>query len=86
MRYCLTPGCPELVTKGRCPAHRPTEEQRGYGREWRRVRKAVVQAQPWCSWCGATSDLVADHVVSGDPSALQTLCRSCNSKKVHLNR
>jgi hypothetical protein len=27
--------------------------------------------------------LVTDHVVSGDRSVVQVLCRACNSRKVH---
>lgn len=40
-----------------------------------------------CCHCGSSSDLTVDHIVPErlggtlDPSNLQTLCRSCNSKK-----
>jgi 5-methylcytosine-specific restriction endonuclease McrA len=43
-----------------------------------------------CKWCGATSDLIADHITSRrnggshHPDNLQCLCQSCNSRKVGL--
>jgi 5-methylcytosine-specific restriction enzyme A len=68
-----------------------TTSQRGYGTAHQRRRKALIQAQPWCSQCGATEDLTADHVVllshGGDPNGpLQVLCRSCNSKRRAMQR
>jgi 5-methylcytosine-specific restriction endonuclease McrA len=47
---------------------------------------AVIAAHPWCSNCGATSDLTADHVTplarGGHPlGPLRVLCRSCNSSR-----
>ena len=62
---CAHPGCPALVTSGRCPTHRPpdrrpTSTQRGYGQPWRRTSKAFLQAHPWCVDCGAPST-ESDH-------------------------
>ncbi len=43
--------------------------------------------QPWCSNCGATHDLVVDHVMpihlagTDHPDNLQVLCRSCNAMR-----
>jgi len=60
---------------------------RQYDSRARRARaRAQVAASPWCARCNATSDLTADHIVAiangGDPDGpLQTLCRSCNSRK-----
>lgn len=89
-RPCLQPGCPALTTTGaRCPTHtrakdRQRQQARGdtYDWEWRQISKAAREAQPWCSRCGATTDLTTDHV---DPRSLQAgvvvLCRPCNSSK-----
>lgn len=90
---CSYPGCPERAN-GRCTAHtpqrnrskdrpdRPSPAQRGYDSQHRRDSKACITDQPWCSWCGAETDLVADHLVAGLPEyGYQTLCRSCNTKR-----
>jgi 5-methylcytosine-specific restriction protein A len=68
-------------------AIRPTANARGYTAQWQKISAQARAAQPWCSKCRATSDLVADHIVplrSGGQSIIenvQVLCRSCNSKK-----
>ena len=72
MRPCLHPGCPTLVTKGRCPTHRTTTTQRGYGSEWQRYSRAKRAQQPWCSTCGRTDDLTTDHTTDA------VYCRSCH--------
>jgi 5-methylcytosine-specific restriction endonuclease McrA len=58
--------------------------RRTYAEQQRRAQQ--VQAQPWCSDCGATTDLTAEHInpvaTSGDEHGeLVTLCRPCNSKR-----
>ncbi len=51
------------------------------------LRASILARDGCCLRCGALADLVIDHikpVLSGgdnDPGNLQTLCRSCNSKK-----
>ncbi len=65
---CSVPGCPELTTGGRCPAHqreaeqqRGTAAERGYdARRWARIRRAYLYAHPWCVLCGRTA-VVVDH-------------------------
>jgi len=82
---CLSPRCPGFaVSRGYCEQHKRTEAERGYGREWRATRTA--RRGPECVTCGAMSDLVTDHVVNGDPSTVQTLCRSCNTAKRNRER
>ena len=82
---CLTPRCPGFaVARGYCAMHRRSEADRHYGAEWRKTRKARTGSA--CVLCGATRDLVLDHVVNGDPSRVQTLCRSCNSAKRNRER
>jgi 5-methylcytosine-specific restriction protein A len=59
VRVCSEPGCPELVDKGKCEAHRlaarkrsdrsrPSSSQRGYDAKWRRTRAAFLRAHPIC--------------------------------------
>lgn len=85
---CSTPRCPHLKP---CPVHRAprapgqhrrSTSERGYGSKHQAASKACIEAQPWCSWCGAYEDLVADHIVPGQPEdGYQTLCRSCNTRR-----
>ncbi|MBA3735178.1 MAG: HNH endonuclease [Actinobacteria bacterium] len=60
--------------------------RRGYGNRHKQRARQTVTAQPWCSDCGATTDLTADHVTpmaaGGHPlGQLRVLCRSCNSRR-----
>ncbi len=74
MMPCLEPGCPVLVERGRCKAHRirypdrrPTAARRGYDATWRRVRAAYLRAQPFCEACEregrTTAAQLVDHIV-----------------------
>ena len=82
---CLSPRCPGRgVHRGYCDQHRRSEADRGYGRDWRATR--TTRRGSACVLCGATSDLVTDHVRNGDPSLVQTLCRSCNTAKRNRER
>jgi 5-methylcytosine-specific restriction protein A len=59
--------------------HKRTDEQRGYGWEWVKVRRKVRASV--CCRCGTTEDLTVDHIIpksmggTDDPSNLRTLCR-----------
>lgn len=87
---CAQPGCPELVSIAcpRCPKHEQ-EYQRERNRrrthykgQWRKTSQAARRAQPFCSRCGATADLTADHVQARSLDAgVDVLCRSCNTRK-----
>jgi hypothetical protein len=63
MRVCSEPGCPELVTKGRCPEHSTAYElrrgktsARGYGFRHQRLRARwapkVAGGKVNCARCG----------------------------------
>ncbi|HEX2111582.1 MAG TPA: HNH endonuclease [Gaiellaceae bacterium] len=46
----------------------------------------MIAAQPYCSHCGATRGLTADHLIplarGGNPlGPLRVLCRRCNSRR-----
>jgi 5-methylcytosine-specific restriction protein A len=91
-RPCADQPCPELVIRGsRCPRHdrqhRPNANQRGYTYRWQQLVARAIDAQPWCSACGATEDLTGDHIhprSKGGQATIENvrvLCRSCNSRK-----
>lgn len=66
LRPCGTPGCPELVARGRCASHqqraqvvdrqhRGTAAERGYGARWQRARVVFLGANPLCRPCSRKS-------------------------------
>lgn len=64
MKPCLT--CGEPSPESRCPDHQPDDHQRtryerGYDNKWDRLSRKARKLQPFCSDCGATDDLQADH-------------------------
>lgn len=86
--------CDTLTENPRCDLHRPKpkpkpkRKQAGYDSQWKRISKQARKEQPFCLWCGATTDLQADHT----PEAwerrerglairlqdLRVLCGPCN--------
>lgn len=40
---------------------KPTAHQRGYDSAWTRLSRRARKLQPFCTDCGATNDLQADH-------------------------
>jgi len=88
MPWAAKPKCgiPECHHNRPCPKHRTkrtlTTGQRGYDGAHKRAAKAQLDKQPYCSWCGTTEDLCADHVEPGNPDAgYDTLCRRHNSQR-----
>jgi 5-methylcytosine-specific restriction enzyme A len=95
-RNCAEPGCPNLVTSGRCPAHRIprkpdsrlsyADRPGGPGRYWSANRARFLTAHPFCEHCGMAATDVDHRVarVRGGSDAwpnLQALCHSCHSRK-----
>jgi 5-methylcytosine-specific restriction protein A len=105
-RPCRHPGCPALVTGqgSRCPQHaraksqafdaqRGTPDERGYGQNWRRLRKMVLAENPLCADPFNVHEgrpVVAtdvDHIRAkrdggtDDVTNLQSLCHACHSRK-----
>jgi hypothetical protein len=82
-RPCLA--CGELVSGASYhPSCRPPKAKtaaRGYDAAWQRAAREAIAAQPWCSACGATSDLTGHHPAGdkADRDSIVVLCRSCNS-------
>jgi len=68
LKTCSTPGCPELVAKGRCSTcdgeadqRRGTRQQRGYGRQHtNRFRPGVLRKHPLCV-CTDTAQTATHH-------------------------
>lgn len=91
LRPCSQPGCPELVTAGRCASHtpaRPTAAHRGYDSAWQRLRARYLSNHYLCmvDQCYATASDV-DHVLpralggSDDERNLQALCSTHHKRK-----
>jgi 5-methylcytosine-specific restriction enzyme A len=91
---CLEPGCPALTRTGsRCPAHQvsgwsssASASEGGYGAEWQRIRRIVLEQEPNCRRCGDRATDV-DHIIprsaggTDAPSNLQPLCSGCHRTK-----
>ena len=92
--------CGTLSAEHRCPQHlaewkarreqarnRGKTTERGYDNRWRKLRSTAIAQQPFCTHCGTTEDLTADHIIplsAGGTSTennIQVLCRSCNGRK-----
>lgn len=69
MQPCAEPGCPELTTRTRCPAHTKQQQNttrarypRGrYGHEWPAISRRQLARHPNCTICGAPATEV-DHI------------------------
>lgn len=95
IKPCVMCGTPSRGS--RCHEHRVKDTRRArrergqaaYDEKWRALSTAARRAQPWCSDCGSSSDLTADHVLpkSVVPELVHAAenvavrCRSCNSRR-----
>ena len=94
LKPCLR--CGEPSPRSHCDDHRPrhpakSPRDHGYDSKWDRLSKRARRMQPWCSACGAVSDLTTDHrpeaweaKAAGRPITLtmvDVLCRSCNTRR-----
>jgi 5-methylcytosine-specific restriction endonuclease McrA len=82
--------CRIPVDWGNNPPPTPKKRERFERRNPLSVTKslAVFAADGYrCKWCGTQHNLTVDHIIpwskggGDDPENLQTLCRSCNSRK-----
>ena len=89
--------CGEPSSSTYCEQHQPKRERRefgtklsasrrGYGSRWRALSREARRLQPWCSDCGATADLTADHLrfPAFSLQDVDVVCRSCNGKRPPL--
>lgn len=91
--------CGEPTEQSRCDEHRrearrherkDPEKAAGYDWQWRKLSRRARKLQPFCTDCGATSDLQADHTPAawarkerGLAIRLQDIavrCGDCNRK------
>jgi 5-methylcytosine-specific restriction enzyme A len=69
---------------------RPDSNQRGYGRQWRKLRARILERDPICTKCGKEPSNTVDHILTkarGGTDAednLRGMCRRCHSKKTVL--
>lgn len=85
--------CGEPSDQARCQQHRPTDDKptaqaRGYDNAWNKLSARARRLQPFCSDCGATTDLQTDHSpeawrrkAAGKPIRLAdvtVVCGPCN--------
>jgi 5-methylcytosine-specific restriction protein A len=77
--------------------HRLSSKDRGYGREYRKVRAQLMQQEPLCRICKdkgrTTLANVADHIVplakggaAHDINNLQPLCNDCHRDKSNADK
>ena len=77
LRPCTTPGCSQLVSSGKCEAHRKADDKqydqrrgsataRGYDARWRSARLSYLSRHPLCASCEKDGLIepatVVDHV------------------------
>lgn len=95
LRPCISCGVPS--EGARCDEHtivnKPSPESRGYDWTWAKLSRRARKAQPFCTICGTSKDLQADHVNelswerarAGKPLRLgidvQVLCAAHNREK-----
>lgn len=105
-RPCTTPMCPNFATKGwKCDLHakqvqakydkiRGNSYERGYDRQWIKVREIKLSINPLCEKCVVETPAVLVHhivPVADNPNLklvldnLQSLCVACH-EKIHGNR
>lgn len=76
----------EILHRRRCDRHRHRFPADRRVRRWAR-RQVVLRDGEYCAHCGATEELVLDHVTpwsqggSSHPGNLELLCRTCNDIK-----
>jgi len=106
LRVCKGAKCLKLTRAGYCEECKPTARresdrlydstrgsarERGYTRQWEKLRRVVLNEEPFCRQCGARADDV-DHIIplgQGGTNArenLQPLCRSCHNVKTRAER
>lgn len=88
MKLCTFPDCGEPSHTSRCDQHtykyrKSSRQARGYDEAWTRLSRRARQLQPWCSQCGTTEDLTADHLrwPARSLKDVDVLCRSDNARK-----
>lgn len=81
------------ISPARAKLPKPTDRQQqqgwNYGHKWRKLRRQVLNEEPFCRICDQPANEV-DHVTplarggTNDRANLQALCKSCHSRKTAL--
>jgi 5-methylcytosine-specific restriction enzyme A len=86
LRRCRQRGCKNLSYDTYCPNHKPASAtKRGYGWEWAKLAKQVLEEEPRCAYCGAPSK-IAHHIVAKDRGGsdergnLTGVCARCHNR------
>ena len=95
-KICSTPGCPEIVDRGRCPTctaradhRRGTARQRGYDTRWEAKRAEHLATHPFCQRPGCFTWATDVNHLDGlgpkgphgfDDTNLEALCHSHHSQ------
>jgi len=77
--------------------HRASSKDRGYGREYRRLRALLLKREPLCRPCNAkgrtTVATQVDHILAianggaaHDITNLQPICAECHQDKCNLDK
>lgn len=89
---CGQPGCPVLVERGKCQAHRtlrPSATAQGYGSRWRKLSRIYLKRHPICAHAGCTRRSAHTHHLDGkgplgprgyEWDNLEALCASHHSQ------
>lgn len=89
-KACRHPTCAAVVDRGYCPMHQPRRgsvTQQGYGAEWAKTSKRILERDPICRICNRRRSKQVDHIIarreggSEDDHNLRGLCRSCHARK-----
>jgi len=103
--HAPTPGCPNLTDGQYCEEHeaiarkrynkygRPADNNKKYGRAWKRIRDRYAAAHPLCEMCLKEGRLTTveevHHIVPLSQGGthrndnLMSLCQSCHTKLHH---
>lgn len=85
----------EVAARRQYDRERTPARQRGYTRQWERVRAAWLRAHPLCERCQARGQIVAAVLVhhrqpgaaqAGDHSDLESLCQPCHEAEHAADR
>ena len=86
LRPCLD--CGEPSPGPRCSTHTDSATDRGYDWQWTKLSRKARRLQPFCTDCGSTEDLQADHSPEAwaahaagkriTLSMVEVVCADCN--------
>ncbi len=100
-RLCSHPGCGAVSTARFCTKHaeqhraqspgwqstKGSSTSRGYGANWRRLRRMILSRDPICVLCRRAPSVTVDHIKSkaergkDEDENLRGLCDACHKRK-----